>query len=65
MEDTKLAYSVEELAKKLSIGLSGAYNLVKSEGFPKITVGRRVIIPAAPLDIWLERQAQAGREVAG
>jgi len=57
MENTKLAYSVEELAKLLSIGLSKAYALIKSEGFPKITVGKRVIVPAGPLEVWLERQA--------
>jgi len=56
----KLAYSVHELAELLSIGRNAAYELIKTEGFPAIPIGRRVIIPAAPLEAWLERQAHEG-----
>jgi len=57
MESIKLAYSVEELAQMLSIGKRAAYDLVRSAGFPRIEVGRRLIVPVGPLEVWLERQA--------
>ena len=57
MENVKLAYSVPELAKLLSIGRSAAYTLVNSSGFPKITIGRRVVIPADPLRVWIDKHA--------
>ena len=60
MEKAKLAYSVAEVAEQLGIGRAAAYDLVQSAEFPKIVVGRRIIIPAAPLALWLERQSQSG-----
>jgi len=62
---TKLAYSVLELAELLSIGRAAAYELTKTDGFPAIPIGRRIVIPVAPLEMWLERQARSSGEAAG
>lgn len=57
----KLAYSVTEMAEALSIGKTAAYELVKREGFPKVMVGTRIIVPVKRLDTWLaEEAAKAG-----
>ena len=60
----KLAYSVPEMAKMLGISRNGAYNLVKSAGFPAIALGRRVLIPVDALQSWLNRKAGGARDDA-
>ncbi|MGM9617494.1 helix-turn-helix domain-containing protein [Butyricicoccus sp.] len=55
----KLCYSVPELAKVLGISRPKAYELVKRDDFPSITVGKRIIIPASALERWLDENAGA------
>ena len=50
----KLVYTVKEAAKVLNIGLNNAYILVNSKDFPKIQVGRKILIPVKSLEKWLE-----------
>lgn len=50
----KMAYSVPELAKVLSIGRNTAYELIQRADFPKVTIGRRIIIPVDSLRSWLQ-----------
>ena len=50
---TKLTLTVPEMAKALSIGINGAYDLVHREGFPKIRIGNRIVIPIRALEDWL------------
>lgn len=52
----KLAYSVQEMAEVLSIGKTAAYELVKRDGFPKVMIGTRIIIPITLLEAWLVAQ---------
>lgn len=49
-----LCYDMKELAKIIPLGKSYLYNLVHSKGFPKIKVGRRILIPKKALEKWLE-----------
>jgi len=37
--------SVQELSHELGISKPKAYELVKSEGFPSIQIGRRIVFP--------------------
>lgn len=53
----KLTLSVDELAATLGISRPKAYELVHSDGFPRINVGRRIRIPRTSLERWLEAQA--------
>lgn len=63
MATNKLAYSVLEMAEALSIGKTAAYELVKREGFPKVVIGTRIVIPIARLEAWLETEAAKNTEV--
>ena len=59
----KLAYRPDELMELLGIGRNAVYNLLKVEGFPVISVGRSLLIPAQSLERWLDQQTQDGRAV--
>jgi DNA binding domain, excisionase family len=54
----KLVYSVKEAAQVLNIGMNSAYNLVNSEDFPKITIGRKILIPIKGLEKWIETSSK-------
>lgn len=54
-----LSLTVEQVAGVLGIGRVQAYNLVRTEGFPKIKVGRRIVVPRQAFVNWMELQATA------
>ncbi len=58
LEDLPAVLSVEDLAAALRISRSGAYNLARSQGFPAIRIGRRIVVPKRQLLAWLEREAE-------
>lgn len=55
----KLVYTVRETAKMLNIGMNSAYNLVNSKEFPKIQVGRKILIPKRGLESWIESTSKS------
>jgi excisionase family DNA binding protein len=55
----KLVYTVKELSKILDIGMNSAYCLVNSRDFPKIIVGRKILIPKKSLDQWIDKSSKA------
>lgn len=50
-----IVYSIEELSKILKISKSMAYQLARNDDFPKIKIGKRILIPAESLKRWLLR----------
>ena len=56
--DLPLCLKVSDVAAAMSIGPVTAYNLVKSEGFPRIKLGRRIVIPKDAFFNWLHNQTQ-------
>lgn len=40
-----LTLSVPKVAAALGISSAGAYKLVRSDGFPKIKIGNRIVVP--------------------
>lgn len=60
----KMTMTVDEMAVSLGISRPKAYELVHSKGFPKINVGKRIIIPVANFEIWLSEQAERGAQFA-
>jgi excisionase family DNA binding protein len=48
--------SVKELQSELGVSHVTAYTLVHSEGFPKIRIGKRILIPRDMFMNWLEKQ---------
>lgn len=64
MQIEKRTYSVEEAAQVVGISARYMYDLVKTEGFPVIRIGRRLLVPVKKLDQWLEEQAQKGYDAS-
>ena len=55
---TKLVYTVEEIARMLSISLRSAYNLCNSTTeFRVLRVGGSIRVPKDSFDAWLNRAA--------
>ena len=58
----KLAVSVTEAAKLISVSKSTAYSLVEQNIIPCVRIGeKRIIVPVKALQLWLERQSQGGK----
>ncbi|MCL1877781.1 MAG: helix-turn-helix domain-containing protein [Defluviitaleaceae bacterium] len=55
----KLTMTVKEMGKRLGISTGKAYELAKSEGFPVIYIGRRMVVPTEGLMRWIETQTNA------
>lgn len=56
----KLAVSVVEAAKLISVSKSTVYALIEQKIIPAVRVGeKRIIVPVKLLKEWLERQSEA------
>lgn len=55
-DDLPLMLSVPDVASVLGISRAGAYDLVRSDGFPVIRIGKRVVIPKENLVEWINKQ---------
>ena len=53
----KLAYNSKEAAKALGVSLPTFYELASRSDFPRVKVGRRVLVPVDALREWLAREA--------
>lgn len=51
----KKTYTIEEAREVLGVGRDAMYKLVKDDNFPKIIVGKRVIIPIKSLERWIDK----------
>ena len=56
-EELPLMLSVPEVASVLGISRAGAYELVKSKGFPAMTIGSRIIVPRDKLIAWIDEKS--------
>lgn len=57
-EDLPLMLSVPEMAAVLGISRAGAYELARSEGFPALRIGTRIVIPKDKLQEWVDKQTE-------
>lgn len=57
-EDLPLMLSVPEMAAVLGISRAGAYELARSEGFPALRIGTRIVIPEDKLQEWVNKQTE-------
>ena len=57
-EDLPLMLSVPEMATALGISRAGAYELARSEGFPALRIGTRIVIPKDKLQEWVNKQTE-------
>ena len=53
-----LTLSVPEVAAVLGISRAGAYELVHSASFPKIKIGKRILVPKDKFIEWLDAQVE-------
>ena len=56
-DELPLMLSVPEMASVLGISRAGAYELVKENGFPSLTIGSRILIPRDKLIVWIDKKA--------
>ena len=57
-ENLPLMLSVPEMAAVLGISRAGAYELARSEGFPALRIGTRIVIPKDKLQEWVNKQTE-------
>ena len=57
-EDLPLMLSVPEMAAALGSSRAGAYELARSEGFPALRIGTRIVIPKDKLQEWVDKQTE-------
>jgi len=58
LEDIPITFGPLELARILGISRNKAYDLAKSPDFPKIHLGRRIVISKKHFMNWLDEQMQ-------
>ena len=56
--DLPLMLSVPEVGEVLGISWAGAYELVRSKGFPKVKIGNRIVVPKDKFIQWIEDQTE-------
>ena len=57
-EDLPLMLSVPEMGAALGISRAGAYELARSEGFPALRIGTRIVILKDKLEEWVDKQTE-------
>lgn len=59
IDQLPITLCAEEVAQVLGISRAGAYMLMRSEGFPTIRIGKRMVVPKDKLLAWMEEQIAA------
>ena len=57
--DLPLSLTVPEVGEALGISRAKAYDLVRSEGFPSMRIGTRILVPRDKLIRWIDKQTEA------
>ena len=55
-DELPLMLSVPDVANALGISRAGAYELVRSQGFPVLNVGSRILVPKDKFIEWISAQ---------
>ena len=53
-DDLPLTLTVMEVAEALRISRAGAYDLARTEGFPTLKIGSRIVIPKEKFIQWMD-----------
>jgi len=51
-----LTLTVPDVSQVLGISLAGAYELVRSEGFPVLRIGSKIVVPKEKFIQWVDGQ---------
>lgn len=57
-DDLPLTLTVMEVAEALRISRAGAYDLVRTEGFPALKIGSRIVIPKEKFIQWMDENTE-------
>lgn len=57
--DLPLTLTVPEVGEALGISRAKAYDLVRSEGFPSMRIGTRILVPRDKLIRWIDKETEA------
>ena len=57
-EDLPLMLSVPEVGEVLGISRAAAYELVRSQGFPHMKIGTRILVPKNKFLAWIDEQVE-------
>ena len=57
--DLPLTLTVPEVGEVLGISRAKAYDLARSEGFPSMRIGTRILVPRDKLIRWIDKQTEA------
>ena len=58
-DDLPLMLSVPDVASVLGISRAGAYELVRSDGFPALHIGSRIVVPKGKFIDWINANTGA------
>ena len=61
-EDLPLMLTVQDVAAVLGISRTGAYELVRQDGFPTLSIGARIIIPKEQFIRWIEENTGGAKK---
>ena len=59
MEQLPLALNADDVAQVLGVSRAYAYELMRSEGFPTLRVGKRMTVLKVKLLEWIDQQIRA------
>lgn len=57
-QDLPLTLTAPEVGEVLGISRASAYELVRSEGFPRMKIGKRILVPRDKFIQWIDQQAE-------
>lgn len=57
-DDLPLTLTVPEVGEVLAISRAKAYDLARSEGFPSMRIGTRILVPRDKLIRWIDEQTE-------
>ena len=58
-DELPLTLTVPEVGEVLGISRAKAYDLARSEGFPSMRIGTRILVPRYKLIRWIDEQTEA------
>ncbi len=56
--DLPLTLTSPEVGEVLGISRASAYELVRSEGFPRMIIGKRILVPRDKFLAWIDEQVE-------
>jgi len=60
LDDLPVTLNATDIAETLGLSRAGAYNLIKSKGFPTLRIGSRKIVPKDKFIEWIYKNTGGG-----